>query len=68
MTETTPAATPTPAKGNWSEQKTKLKAQCSTLTDADLQYENGKRDEMMVKIQTKLGKTKEELATIISAL
>ena len=68
MSEPTVANNPIPAKGNWSEQKTKLKAQFSTLTDADLQYENGKKDEMFDKIQTKLGKTKEELATIIAAL
>jgi uncharacterized protein YjbJ (UPF0337 family) len=66
MTNVTPTAVP--MKGNWSEQKTKLKAKFTTLTDADLQYENGKKDEMMDKIQIKLGKTKEELATIIAAL
>lgn len=63
-------ATPTPAnaKGNWTEQKSKLKAKFSSLTDADLHYEDGKKDEMMNKVQIKLGKTKEELAAIISAL
>lgn len=66
MTNETPGTIP--MKGNWSEQKTKLKAKFTTLTDADLQYENGKKDEMMDKIQIKLGKTKEELATIIAAL
>jgi uncharacterized protein YjbJ (UPF0337 family) len=55
-------------KGNWNEQKGKLKAQFSTLTDADLHYENGKKDEMFTKIQVKIGKSKEELAAIISAL
>jgi uncharacterized protein YjbJ (UPF0337 family) len=54
--------------GNWNEQKGKLKAKFSTLTDADLHYENGKKDEMFTKIQTKLGKTKEELSTIIAGL
>jgi uncharacterized protein YjbJ (UPF0337 family) len=63
--QTTP---PFPAKGNWSEQKAKLKTQFPTLTDADLQYENGKKDEMFERIQTKLGKTKEELGTLIAAL
>jgi hypothetical protein len=33
-----------------------------------LQYENGKKDEMLTKIHVKLGKTKEELASIIAAL
>lgn len=66
MTQTT--TTPIPAKGKWSEQKGKLKAKFSTLTDADVHYEEGKKDEMLTKIQTKLGKTKEELANIIAAL
>ena len=61
-------STPTLVKGNWSEQKGKLKAKFSTLTDADLHYEEGKKDEMFTNVQTKLGKTKEELQTIIAAL
>jgi uncharacterized protein YjbJ (UPF0337 family) len=67
MTEPTTTA-PTPVKGNWNEQKNKLKAKFPTLTDADLQYENGKKDEMFTKVQTKLGKTKEELDTVMSGL
>ena len=66
MTNSTP--TPTPAKGNWTEQKVKLKAKFSNLNDADVQYENGKKDEMFSKLEAKLGKTKEELAAIIAAL
>ena len=66
MTEIT--STSAPVKGNWNQQKGKLKAKFTTLTDADLRYENGKKEEMSEKIQTKLGKTKDELTTIISAL
>ena len=66
MTELT--ATPTPVTGNWNEQKVKLKAKFSNLSDEDLQYEEGKRDEMLSNVQVKLGKSKEELAAIISAL
>jgi uncharacterized protein YjbJ (UPF0337 family) len=55
-------------KGNWGEQKGKLKAKFPTLTDADLTYESGKKEEMLGKIETKLGKTKEELAAIINKL
>ena len=67
MKDTTETTTPA-VKGNWTEQKGKLKAKFSTLTDADLQYEEGKKDEMMNKLQIKLGKTKDELTSIISAL
>lgn len=66
MSEST--QTPVPAKGNWNDQKAKLKAKFSTLTDSDLQYEDGKKDEMMSRIQKKLGKSKEELAAVIAAL
>jgi uncharacterized protein YjbJ (UPF0337 family) len=54
--------------GNWNEQKGKLKQKFAWLTDDDLLYESGKRDEMLGKLQIKLGKTKEELHKIIEAL
>ena len=38
------------------------------LMDNDLLYQSGKKDEMLGKLQIKLGKTKEELHNIISAL
>lgn len=55
-------------KGNWNEQKGKLKQKFSVLTDNDLLFEAGKKDEMLGKLQVKLGKTKEELYKIIEAL
>lgn len=58
----------TEIKGNWNEQKGKLKQKFATLTDNDLMFAEGKKDEMLGKLQIKLGKTKEELATIISEL
>lgn len=58
----------TEAKGNWNELKGKLKQKFATLTDNDLMFEEGKREEMMGRLQIKLGKTKEELHEIISAL
>ncbi len=58
----------TELKGNWNEQKGKLKQQFATLTDNDLLFTDGKKDEMLGRIQIKLGKTKEEWHKIISAL
>lgn len=55
-------------KGNWKELKGKLKQKFASLTDNDLMYEEGKRDEMLGKLQIKLGKTKEELYKILSSL
>ena len=54
--------------GNWSEQKTQLKAKFPILKDADLHYENGKKEEMMTKLEKKLGKSKEELTQILSKM
>lgn len=53
---------------NWKEQKGKLKAKFSSLTDADLHFEEGKKDEMLNRVQEKLGKTKDELSSIIAQL
>jgi len=55
-------------KGNWNEQKGKLKQRYSVLTDNDLLYEEGKREELYGRLQEKLGKSKEELHKIIQAL
>lgn len=57
-----------PVQGNWEEQKIKLKTKFPTLTDADLHFENGKRDDMFQNLQTKLGKTRKELDETISTL
>ena len=55
-------------KGKWTEQKGKLKQQFAILTDDDLMFAEGKKEEMLGRIQVKLGKTKEELLKIISEL
>jgi uncharacterized protein YjbJ (UPF0337 family) len=55
-------------KGNWNEKKGKLKQKFAILTDNDLMFMEGKKDEMLGRLQTKLGKTKEQLRTIIEAL
>jgi uncharacterized protein YjbJ (UPF0337 family) len=58
----------TQLKGNWNEQKGKLKQKFAMLTDNDLMFEEGKQNEMFGRIQIKLGKTKEELQKIIANL
>jgi uncharacterized protein YjbJ (UPF0337 family) len=55
-------------KGNWNELTGKLKQQFATLTDDDLLYQKGKEEELLGRLQTKLGKTKEEVHEIISKL
>lgn len=66
MTDLT--ATPVLVANNWDEQKEKLKVKFSNLTDEDLNFEEGKREEMLTRVGTKLGKTQEELAVIIAGL
>ncbi|TND09400.1 MAG: csbd family protein [Bacteroidetes bacterium] len=58
----------TELEGNWIETKGKLKQKFALLTDNDMLFAEGKKDEMLGRIQIKLGKTKEELAAIIAAL
>ncbi len=58
----------TEAKGNWNEQKGKLKQKFGFLTDNDLMFEEGKEDEMLGRLQIKLGKTKDDLKKFIAEL
>ena len=54
--------------GNWKEIKGKLKLKFAKLKNSDLLFPDGKKDEMLDRLQTKLGKTKEEIQKIISEL
>ena len=55
-------------KGNWNEQKGKLKQKFATLIDNDLLFADGKKDEMIGRLQIKLGKSKDELEKLIEAI
>jgi len=55
-------------KGNWNELKGKLKQKYGQLTDDDLRFSEGKEDELLGRLQKKLGKSKEELRTEIESL
>ena len=48
-------------KGSWNETKGKIKQAYGDLTDDDLKYEEGKDDELYGRLQTKLGKTREQV-------
>ena len=58
----------TELNGNWEKQKGKLKQKFAELMDDDLLFAEGKKEEMIGRLQIKLGKTKEELHEIIKAL
>ena len=58
----------TELKGDWEVQKGKLKQKFAKLTDNDLLFVEGKKDEMLGKLQITLGKSKEELQKLIEKL
>jgi uncharacterized protein YjbJ (UPF0337 family) len=48
-------------KGSWNEVKGKLKQKYAELTDDDLTFVEGKDDEMLGRLQQRLGRSKEEI-------
>ncbi|GAC1451505.1 MAG: CsbD family protein [Chitinophagaceae bacterium] len=55
-------------KGKWNEVKGKAKEAHGDLTDDDLNYEEGKHDEFLGRLQQKLGKTRDEVIHWIKSL
>ncbi|MEO6837422.1 MAG: CsbD family protein [Ginsengibacter sp.] len=58
----------TELEGDWNEMKGKLKQNFGTYTDKDLLIVKGKQEEVLGRLQVKLGKTKEEILKIIAEL
>ena len=54
-------------KGNWNELKGKLKQKYGNLTDDDLTFAEGKEDELLGRLQKRLGKSKEDVRKEIEA-
>jgi uncharacterized protein YjbJ (UPF0337 family) len=61
-------ATKLEIKGNWNELKGKLKQKYGQLTDDDLSFTEGKEDELLGRLQQRLGKNKEDLRAEIEKL
>ncbi|MCE3260270.1 MAG: CsbD family protein [Bacteroidetes bacterium] len=55
-------------RGNWNEIKGKIKQEYADVTDDDLKYDEGKDDELIGRLQKKIGKTKEEIIDWIQSL
>ena len=55
-------------KGNWNEIKGKLKQKYGQLTDDDLAFAEGKEDELLGRLQKRLGKTKDDLRAEIERM
>lgn len=60
--------TSTELKGNWNEIKGKLKQEFASLTDDDLLFTEGKKDELIGRLQQKLSKTKDEIRKLIGEI
>ena len=58
----------TEQKGNWKRQKERLKQKFDSLTDDDLFFEAGEEEQMMKKLEQKLGKTKKKIQQIIAGM
>lgn len=54
-------------KGTWNEIKGKIKQQYADLTDDDLLYEEGQEDQLIGKLQQKLGKSRDEVVKLIKS-
>jgi uncharacterized protein YjbJ (UPF0337 family) len=53
-------------KGSWNEIKGKLKQKYGQLTDDDLAFADGKEDELLGRLQKRLGRTHDELRAEIA--
>jgi len=58
----------TELEGDWNETKGKLKQNFGNLADNDLLIAESKQDEVLERLQVKLGKTKEDILKIIAEL
>jgi len=52
-------------KGNWNILKGKLKQGYGSLTDDDLTYVEGKEDELVGRLQARLGKTHDQVLALL---
>jgi uncharacterized protein YjbJ (UPF0337 family) len=52
-------------RGNWNQIKGQLKQAYGQLTDHDLSYQEGQEEELIGRLQKKLGQTKDEVKNMI---
>ena len=58
-------ATKISLKGNWNVVKGKLKQAYGELTDDDLKFEEGKEDELVGRVQKRIGATTAEVQHLL---
>ena len=59
-------ATELSLKGNWNVVKGKLKQAYGDLTDDDLKYVEGQEDELVGRLQKRLGTTAADVRTMLN--
>ena len=55
-------------KGDWNITEGKLKQKWAKLTDSDLEYTEGKQDELLGRIQKRTGQSREAVENAIKEL
>ncbi len=55
-------------KGTWNEVKGKLKQKYAQLTDDDLMFAEGKEEELLGRLQQRLGRSKDEVRKELEGL
>ncbi|MFL0682148.1 MAG: CsbD family protein [Algoriphagus aquaeductus] len=55
-------------EGSWKEIKGKLKQKYAELTEDDLMYEEGQTEELLGRLQRKLGRSIDEIKKEINSL
>jgi len=55
-------------KGSWNEVKGKLKQKYGQLTDDDLTFAEGKEDELLGRLEKRLGRSKDQLRAEIEEM
>ncbi len=55
-------------QGKWNQIKGQLQQEYAQLTEDDLAYQEGKEDELIGRLQEKLGKTREDIRAQISEI
>lgn len=56
----------TTIKGDWNIAKAKLKQKWAKLTDDDLKYADGKKDELIGRIQKRTGESREAVEKAVN--
>ena len=55
-------------KGDWNVAKGKLRQKYAQLTDDDLVYEKGREDELLGRVQKRVGQTREEVERVVGEI